>query len=55
MLSTIQDKLEDLVFRNRRLLQAYRRLQFFDSFDMDSVGAVVGFQRNFTENVSIGI
>jgi outer membrane protein insertion porin family len=36
-------------------VQAFRRLQFFDSFDMDSLGVVVGLERNFTENVAIGL
>ena len=35
-------------------VDAYKRLQRYDSFDLDSLGAEVGLRRNFTEDLSIG-
>lgn len=36
-------------------ISAYRRLRIFDSYDTDAKGVVTGLQRNFSENVQIGI
>lgn len=36
-------------------VQGYRQLRVLDSFDTDSLGMVVGFQRNFTERFSTGL
>lgn len=35
--------------------QGFRTIRRFDSFTMDSLGAIVGLRRNFSENVSIGL
>ncbi len=36
-------------------VQAFRRIRILDSFDSDSLGLVVGLQRNFTDNFSVGV
>jgi outer membrane protein insertion porin family len=36
-------------------VEAYKRLQAFDSFFMDSLGGELGLQRNFTEELSVGL
>ncbi|MBK8974492.1 MAG: BamA/TamA family outer membrane protein [Planctomycetes bacterium] len=36
-------------------LQGYRRLARLDSFDLDSLGANVGLQRNFDERLAVGV
>lgn len=36
-------------------VDAYKRLQRYDSFFMDSLGAEIGLQRNFSEEVSLGL
>lgn len=36
-------------------VDAYKRLQRFDSFFMDALGAVIGLQRNFTDQLSLGL
>jgi outer membrane protein insertion porin family len=36
-------------------VNAFRRLQYLDSFKMDALGAVVGLERNFTDDLSVGM
>lgn len=36
-------------------LQGYRRLQFYDSFLMDALGANVGLERNLSDEMSVGL
>jgi outer membrane protein insertion porin family len=35
-------------------VQGYKRLQFWDTYDQDSLGLQLGLQRNFSEELSIG-
>jgi outer membrane protein insertion porin family len=60
-ISTFQISLEEPDLFNQHIdtiggrVQAYRRLRILDSYETDSRALVLGLQRNFSENLQIGL